>query len=107
MPGVSGELKVSGPPISEASAKEPGEVPAAGVFQAGGVEGRSWRRFIGELTYLSGSRLDRLWDHARFPTPVRTGSGSTGASQRPTTTSGPRPELSRGQYSSPALVRIQ
>ena len=45
MPGVSGELKVSGPPICGRSAKLPGVVPSAlldGFWPRGGSSQRRW-----------------------------------------------------------------
>jgi hypothetical protein len=72
MPGVSGEENMSGPPTSWALAKEPGVVTLAVRPGLWAPRWGTWKREWVVMEVV----IDR------FPPPVQTGSGSTGASQR-------------------------
>src|SRR6188768_4351415 len=80
MPGVSGDENVSAPPRFGALAKEPGLVPSR--WLEGFAAPRSGKVLVDIRFFLVGRQDERRIFSARFPTPVQTGSGSTGTSQR-------------------------
>lgn len=102
MPGVSGDENVSAPPRFAAFANEPGLVPSR--REDGFAAPRSGRVLVDIRFFLVGRKEERRIVSARFPTPVQTGSGSTGTSQR---LLGPRPERDRSLSEWPVGARAE
>jgi hypothetical protein len=81
MPGVSATKNASGPPTCAWLANDPGFVPSRVVDGLCAPRSGNVQVMIGSLSFVARGGRGRAC-RRRFPTPVLTGSGSAGSSQR-------------------------